>query len=184
MQEAFDLIKTILGKDIFSIWIDHVDFIDIIIRMELLDEFKQNYKDGFNWSKISMYPDLPEDFVRNNTNKINWYLLSKFQVISSPFADKFKYKIKGTWDIRKLHRQERARKIQKYKTLMDTHKSINNLKDVKYYINNYESKLTKLKKSWLKVYNKDEINYNTRKYHENKKKINLSTWGKVDNIYS
>ncbi len=109
MHKTFNLIKAILGNDIYSILIDYVDFIDIIIRIELSDEFKQKYKDKFNWSKISMYPDLPEDFIRDNLNNINWYLLSKFQ-----------HKISKSWDIKKLT----GRQIQDKKYRLETERKL------------------------------------------------------------
>ena len=57
MNEVFNIVNKEIGNDPFVIWVQYVDFIDLLIRTELSDQFKEMYKDKFNWSRISMDPN-------------------------------------------------------------------------------------------------------------------------------
>lgn len=57
---------------------------------KLISEFNE-----YDWTYISRYQKLSEDFIREFQNEVDWYLISEYQDLSEDFIQEFKNKISG-----------------------------------------------------------------------------------------
>ena len=57
------------------------------------ENFIDKYTDKIDWYLISKYQKLSEDFIDKHTDKVGRYSISRYQVISPEFADKHNIKI-------------------------------------------------------------------------------------------
>ena len=51
----------------------------------LSEEYIRENSDKVNWTLISVHQKLSEGFIRENSDKVNWYYISKFQKLSENF---------------------------------------------------------------------------------------------------
>ena len=59
------------------------------------DSLIKEFQDKVNWSDISMYQKLSEEFIEKFQDKVNWHHISANQNLSENFIEKFQDKV--TW---------------------------------------------------------------------------------------
>src|SRR5574344_694303 len=77
---------------------------------KFFDENIDKYE--FDWSYISQFQKLSEDFIEKHINKVNWYRISKYQTISESFIEKHIDKVE--WDYISKYQKLSEEFIEKY----------------------------------------------------------------------
>ena len=57
------------------------------LSINLIEKF--SYKCNLNWSEISSYNNLPENFIEKYKDKIDWFYISRDQKLSNKFISKY-----------------------------------------------------------------------------------------------
>ena len=64
---------------------------------KLPEDFIREFQDKINWNIISEYQTLSEDFIREFQDKVNWDIISVSQNLSEDFIREFKDKVNWRW---------------------------------------------------------------------------------------
>ena len=73
--------------------IENNEWTYISIYQKLSEEFIEKYQDNVNWDAISAYQKLSEKLIEKYKDKVNWYFISRFQILSENFVGKHKNKL-------------------------------------------------------------------------------------------
>ena len=60
---------------------------------KLSEEFIREFQDKIDWYNISIYQKLSENFIREFQDKVDWFYISKYQKLSEEFIREFQDKI-------------------------------------------------------------------------------------------
>lgn len=63
------------------------------LRNDIPEDFIREFHDNVNWLVISKYQKLSENFIREFQNKVEWPQISKYQILSENFIREFLYEI-------------------------------------------------------------------------------------------
>lgn len=64
--------------------------------LHLPEEFIREFRDKVNWYSVSRYSDLSESFIEECKNYVDWMNISRYQKLSEKFIAKFKNKVNWT----------------------------------------------------------------------------------------
>jgi hypothetical protein len=64
---------------------------------KLSEEFIRENSEKVNWNWISIYQKLSEEFIRENSEKVNWDWISQYQKLSEGFIREFSAKVNWGW---------------------------------------------------------------------------------------
>jgi phosphoribosylanthranilate isomerase len=84
--------KEILGEDI-----EEYNWSCISAYQTLSDDFIREFKNEVDWSCISVCQKLSENFIREFKNKVDWSCISVYQTLSNDFIREFKDKVDWYW---------------------------------------------------------------------------------------
>ena len=90
-QERLDYINTTCNTNYKSI--DKVNWSYISQYQKLSEEFIREFEDEVNWWCISRNQKLSEDFIREFADKVNWCYISQCQKLSEDFISEFANKV-------------------------------------------------------------------------------------------
>lgn len=79
-------IKSVTGLDFFCQQL--IDW-QIVSQEPLPEDFIREFKDKVDWYYISEYQNLSEDFIREHKDKVDWYNISMYQKLSEDFIREF-----------------------------------------------------------------------------------------------
>ncbi len=82
--------------DTNNLYVDPLKLTNILV--ENMEEFNILLNKGvslnqFNWSSVSLIPNLSEDFIRKFADNVNWFYISERQTLSEDFIREFKDKV-------------------------------------------------------------------------------------------
>jgi hypothetical protein len=72
---------------------DNVDWSHISEYQKLSEDFIREFKDNIHWSYISAYQKLSEEFIREFKDDVDWYYISTHQKLSEDFIREFKNRV-------------------------------------------------------------------------------------------
>jgi len=87
-QDLINLFTEKYGKNINN-W----DWTRVSQYQYLTEDFIRKFKDYVDWLYISKTQKLSEDFIREFEDKIRWFYISRTQTLSEPFIREFKDKV-------------------------------------------------------------------------------------------
>jgi hypothetical protein len=67
-------------------------WVEISYKVDLPEDFIREFKDNVDWYWISLHQTLSEDFIREFQDKVYWYHISWYQKLSTNFINEFKQK--------------------------------------------------------------------------------------------
>ena len=73
--------------------------------------------DSVNWSKISEYQKISEDFIREFKDKVRWLYISRYQKLSQKFIREFKNRI--DWEVISRYQKLSQNFIREFKNRVD-----------------------------------------------------------------
>ena len=76
-----------MGEDVYN----RTDLFEKInyARVILSEEFIEKFQDKVNWILISDYQVLSEEFIEKFQDRVNWENISTYQTLSEEFIEKF-----------------------------------------------------------------------------------------------
>ena len=84
---------------------------------KLPEDFIREFQDELNWIYISKCQKLSEDFIREFKDRVDWEFISEYQVLSEDFIREFKYEL--DWDYLSFHQVLSEDFIREFKDELD-----------------------------------------------------------------
>jgi hypothetical protein len=136
---------------------DFVDWSYISYYQRLSENFIIEYKDKIDWGNISCSQKLSENFIIKYEKEVYWKLISQFQILSEDFI--IEYKDKVNWLNISIYQELSEKFIRKYRDW------------VYWYWISYSRKLSK----YFIEKNKNFINIELQIYHHKEKSLKQKT---------
>ena len=117
-MEDFEYINKELGTNFCSM--TEINWTYISIYEKLSEEFIDRFNDKVDWIYISTRQKLSEEFIEKYKDRVNWYDISMYQKLSEEFIEKFENKV--YWNNISMYQKLSEEFIEKYKDRLNWHR--------------------------------------------------------------